>query len=129
MSWKWIITSGGLFTADGYGVPGGIGYAGGNCGKNPEGINNALMVSVHNIGPLPPGSYAFGKLWTPHPKVGPYAFELIPDPKNVMFGRSGFFCHGDTTLPRQASEGCIILPRNIRELMYQSTDKSILVVA
>ena len=127
MSWRYVINKGSLFNPLGLWVV--DGYAGGNCGKNIEGINNALMVSVHNIGPLPPGIYTFGKLWTPHPKVGAYAFELVPDPQNVMFGRAGFFCHGDTVTPRCASEGCIILPRNIREEMYGSEDHKILVVA
>jgi hypothetical protein len=127
MNWKFVIKTGQLFDPTGKLVA--SGYAGGNCGKNPEGINNPLMCSVHNIGPLPPGLYTFGKLWEPHPKVGQYAFELIPDPKNVMFGRADFFCHGDTLKPRCASEGCIIMPRNIRELMYASTVRTIQVVA
>ena len=121
--WKFVITKGSLFNPLGLWVI--DGYAGGNCGKNPSGINNPLMVSVQNIGPLPPGIYTFGKLWTPHPKVGQYAFELVPDPKNIMFGRADFFCHGDTETPRCASEGCIVLPRLVREGMFLSDDRTI----
>jgi hypothetical protein len=127
MSWKFVVKTGELFDSTGKRVA--VGYAGGNCGKNPEGINNPLVVSVPNIGPLPPGLYTFGQLFDPHHKVGKYAFELIPDAKNIMFGRSGFFCHGDTLTPRCASEGCIIMPHDIRVLMYTGTDKQIQVVA
>jgi hypothetical protein len=125
--WKFVITSGALIDPTGKQIA--LGYAGGNLGKNPEGINNPLVVSVHNIGPLPPGFYTFGHLYDPHPKLGRYAFELIPDAQNVMFGRSGFFCHGDTAISRHASEGCIIMPHDIRVLMFTSGDHRLQVVA
>ena len=104
------------------------GYAGGNCGKNPEGINNPDMQSVHNIGPLPQGKYTFG-VPVSQSHLGPYAIPLSPDPNNQMFGRSGFFCHGDTAIPRQASEGCIIMPRAIRNVIGASPDKDLEVVS
>ncbi|MGB8517035.1 MAG: hypothetical protein WCD45_04010, partial [Gallionella sp.] len=81
------------------------GYAGGNCGKNPEGKNNPAMQNVKSIGVLPQGIYSQG---TPiiQSKLGPFAIPLIPDPANIMFGRGSFFCHGDTTPSGNASEGC-----------------------
>ena len=105
------------------------GYAGGNCGKNPEGINNSAMQDKHSIGPLPQGLYTFGTpLLQSH--LGPFAIPLIPNPSNEMYGRSAFYCHGDKSdPPRSASEGCIIMPRAIRNSMWQSDDHQLQVIA
>lgn len=104
------------------------GYAGGNEGKNPEGVNNPDMQDVRCVGPLPEGKYSFG---TPVPQshLGPFAIPLIPDPSNDMLGRSDFYCHGDTTPSGNASEGCIIMPRAIRNAMWASPDHQLQVVA
>lgn len=131
MSWKFVIKKGLIYDPTGKCVWDKA-YAGGNEGKNPEGVNNPLMCSVHNIGPLPPGIYYFDQLVMQHPKLGPYVILLRPDAKTVLFGRSDFRCHGDRTDPKlvhAASEGCIIVPRFIREAMWQSEDHQILVVA
>lgn len=81
-------------------------YAGGNCGKNPEGVNNPDMVNVPCIGPLPPGIYTFGEpVYNSH--LGPTAIPLIPDKDNEMYDRSGFYIHWDTKVSGNASEGCI----------------------
>jgi hypothetical protein len=127
MQWTFVIKTGQMLDPSGKLVA--VGYAGGNLGKNPEGRNNAEMVSVHNIGPLPMGWYTFGQLFNPHPRLGQYAFELIPDPANEMFGRGGFFCHGDTVPAGNASEGCIIMPRLIREQMYEGQIRRLQVIA
>jgi len=104
------------------------GYAGGNCGANPEGVNNPDMQDQHGIGPLPQGVYTFTEAEN-SPKLGPMAIILIPDPANEMFGRSDFRMHGDSiTHPGCASEGCIIMPRNIREAVFAGDDKTITVV-
>jgi hypothetical protein len=97
------------------------GYAGGNEGRNPEGRNNPAMEAVPNVGPLPRGIYAMGEP-VEHSHLGPFAIPLTPDPANEMFGRSGFYCHGDTTPPGNASEGCIIMPLAIRNQMWASDD-------
>ena len=104
------------------------GYAGGNEGKNPEGVNNSAMCNVPDVGPLPPGLYTMG---TPveHSHLGAFAIPLTPDPANEMYGRKDFYCHGDTTPSGNASEGCVILPRDIREMMHTSSDQKIQVVA
>lgn len=105
------------------------GYAGGNKGKNPEGVNNPDMQDVPNVGPLPEGVYTFGKLFL-ESHLGPYAIELVPDPANDMHGRGDFFCHGDHIgAPGTASEGCIIMPRPIRERMFKGVERQIRVVA
>jgi hypothetical protein len=47
-----------------------------------------------------------------------------------MFGRSGFLMHGDNIrLPGTASEGCIILPRDLREAIWNSADHTLEVIA
>ncbi len=120
--WTYQQDTGNLYDPDDAFVA--TGYAGGNCGKNPEGVNNHDMQNVKKIGPLPVGIYTFGEVVLKS-ALGPFAIPLLPDPGNVMFGRGGFYCHGDTTPSGNASEGCIIMPRAIRELMYASKDNRI----
>jgi hypothetical protein len=103
------------------------GYAGGNCGKNPEGRNNPDMQDQAKIGPLPEGLYTRGKL-VPQSRLGKDAIELIPDPNNEMFDRSDFFLHGDTVPSGNASEGCIIQPHDARMEFNSSDDDQIQVV-
>ncbi len=120
-------TTGELFDANGSLMA--TGYAGGNCGKNPEGKNNPAMQNAEKIGPLPEGVYAFGQpILQSH--LGPFAIPLplVPDASNVMFGRKDFFCHGDTTPSGNASQGCIIMPRLIRDKLWTSSDHAVEVV-
>ena len=99
------------------------GYSG-----SPEGKNNTLMQAVHNVGPIPLGSYTIEA--PVDSKVhGPYALGLMPDSMNEMFGRSGFLMHGDSLVaPGSASEGCIIQPRAARETIWESGDHHLQVV-
>jgi hypothetical protein len=98
------------------------GYAGGECGKRPDAVNNPDMESVPQVGPLPRGIYSLGDP-VEHSRLGPYAIPLIPDSENEMYGRSGFFVHGDTIPSGNASEGCIILPRFAREALKNSGER------
>lgn len=123
--WTWAQKTGTL-TRDGAFVA--VGYAGGNCGSNPEGVNNPSMQNVPKIGPLPQGTYTVGEPIA-ESKLGPFALPLQPMPSNEMFGRSDFYCHGDTAVPGQASEGCIILARPIRNEIAESSDKALTVVS
>ena len=102
-------------------------YAGGDCGKHPEGRNNPDMCSVHNIGPLPEGLYTRGEA-VEHSQLGAFAIPLNPDPTNEMYGRRGFYFHGDTEIPGNASDGCIVGPRQVRNDFYASADRQIRVV-
>lgn len=102
----------------------GVGYS----GAEPTGKNNPVMEDTHNIGPIPKGLYTIGDPVnsTTH---GPHALPLAPDTSNIMFGRAGFLMHGDSIEhPGAASEGCIIMPRNIREAVSNSADKKLTVV-
>ena len=127
MTWTYSQSTGQLTDPDGNFVING--YAGGNCGKNPEGVNNPQCESFPNIGPLPRGLYTLG-IPEDNPHLGPFAIPLVPDSSNIMYARGGFFIHGDTSaMNHSASEGCIILPRQFREQMYNSQDHSLQVVS
>lgn len=112
--WTYQITSGTLL-ADG--ETKGHGYAG-----HGKGLNNPAMCNVPDVGPLPKGKYKIG----PHednPRVGKFAMRLTPDASNQMFGRAGFFIHGDNPqMNHTASDGCIILARTIRQDIADSAD-------
>lgn len=117
--WTYEQKTGKLFNPDGNRVA--TGYAGGNGGKNPEATNNPDMQDVENMGPLPRGIYV---METPlkQSKLGPFAIPLTPHPMNEMFGRRGFYMHGDTTPAGNASHGCIIMPRIVRRQCWDSID-------
>ncbi len=120
--WRYEQNTGRLFRPDG--THAGTGYAGGNEGKNPDGINNHDMQNVKGIGPLPCGLYTKGEvIMVSH--LGPFAIPLMPDMRNEMFGRGGFFMHGDTNPSGNASMGCIIQSRAVREEFYASEDGQI----
>jgi hypothetical protein len=123
--WVFEITTGNMYDPNGKLVSNG--YAGGNCGKNPEGIDNPDDEGLKNIGPLPEGIYTFG---TPvdHSHLGAFAIPLIPDPANNMLGRGGFYLHGDTVQYQAASEGCIIQPLPTRDACWASPDHQLQVV-
>lgn len=125
--WTFKQSNGQLFNRDNECIA--TGYAGGNCGKNPEGKNNPYMQEVPCVGPLPRGRYQLSAL-VPQSQLGPYAIVLTPAPTNEMFGRGHFYIHGDRTLmPGSASEGCIIMPRTVRQMMWMSDDHDLLVIA
>jgi hypothetical protein len=120
-------TSGYIFTPDDSYMA--AGYSGGNCGQNPEGVNNPALQTEKDIGPIPQGTYTIGAAFT-DPKRGPVALPLTPDPANDMFGRDAFMIHGDLISgpPFSASEGCIILSRAVREQIAASDDKQLEVI-
>ncbi len=101
------------------------GYSGHN-----GGINDPSQQSVPNVGPLPQGSYTIGPPHTPIDHLGPNALPLYPDPANEMFGRFGFFIHGDNAAANfTASDGCIIMPPTIRQSIVDSGDTALSVIA
>jgi hypothetical protein len=57
---------------------------------------------------------------------GPHVMKLAPDGHDAR-GRSGFLIHGDN-LRHDASTGCIILSRDIREQISRSGDNVLEVV-
>jgi hypothetical protein len=113
--------SSGVLSKDGSLI--GVGYSG-----QPACKNDPNKCSVHNAGPIPPGIYSIN---APVNTVthGPYVLPLTPHPSNEMFKRSGFMMHGDSVVhPGTASEGCIIMPRSVRESVYKNGDLELEVI-
>jgi hypothetical protein len=99
------------------------GYSGFGPGKNAP-----LLGKERNIGPIPAGKYSIGPAHF-HPKKGPVVMALTPLAGTETFGRSGFLIHGDSKEhPGEASHGCIILARDVREQVASSDDKSLEVI-
>lgn len=120
MTWRYSQSSGWL-SHDGENVI--EGYSGAGDGKN-----NPAMQDVHNVGPIPVGTYVIGAP-SDTKTHGPYVLHLTPDPGNEMFSRAGFLVHGDSVVnPGTASEGCIIVPRKVREQVWDSGDRTLVVV-
>lgn len=94
-----------------------------------EGLNNPDLQHVKGVGPIPEGLYT---IEAPHDSAttGPYTLRLVPDPRNDMRGRSSFAMHGASKSdPAHSSHGCIIAPRARRELVWESGDRTLKVVA
>jgi hypothetical protein len=103
----------------------GIGYSG-----HGSGLNNPAAQNQPNIGPIPAGTYTIGAPHTPPDHLGPLALPLYPNPANTMFGRFGFFIHGDNQFGNNtASDGCIIMAHDIRQQIASSDDKTLTVIA
>lgn len=60
--------------------------------------------------------------------MGHDVLPLTPIGHNAH-GRTGFFIHGDSVArPGTASEGCIVLPHDVRVRLNAGTDKTLQVV-
>jgi Protein of unknown function (DUF2778) len=102
-----------------------VGYSG--AGVSIEaGRNNPAMEGKKSIGPIPRGNYTIGKAFT-HASKGPLCMRITPNGHNAL-GRSGFLFHGNNK-ENNASEGCIIMPPNVRKLIAESGDTALSVVA
>ena len=103
----------------------GSGYSG-----HGTGLNNPSAQNQPNIGPIPQGHYKIGPAHQPLDHLGPLALPLYPDAANTMFGRFGFFIHGDNPqMDHTASDGCIVLSRPLREAIAASGDADLTVIA
>jgi hypothetical protein len=121
MTWTYHQATGALYRDD---VNFGNGYSG-----HGEGKNKHDMQDMHNVGPIPVGNYTIEGPPYDTTTHGPFVLRLVPDPENEMFGRSGFLIHGDSVkAPGTASEGCIILSRDVRERIWQAADRALAVV-
>lgn len=101
----------------------------GYSGAPPEGKNNPAMQEMHNVGPIPRGTWKVTGLTLTRTDHGPFVLHLTPQDGTDTFGRAGFLMHGDSIEhPGTASEGCIIMPREVRELVWASGDKELEVV-
>lgn len=92
-----------------------------------EGKNNPKAESWRNVGPIPRGLWKIGDKYHSD-YLGPHAIILEPDGHNAH-GRTAFRIHGDSKRrPGEASNGCIVLRRSIRELISSSEDRQLLVI-
>jgi hypothetical protein len=118
MTWQYRQKTGEL-THDG--VFEGIGYSGTGPGRNdPD------KQSIPDIGPIPQGRYTIeGAI--DMKTLGPCVMGLTPSADDNMYGRSGFFIHGNNIID-DASHGCIILGPVIRRMIASSADRNLVVV-
>jgi len=108
---------------DGQHVAGG--YSGFDNGKN-----NPDMQAVPDVGPIPQGEWTIVGPPVNTAGHGPYVLRLEPAHGTNTFGRSGFLMHGDSIeAPGCASHGCVIMPRAVREQVWNSGDRELQVVA
>ncbi len=100
----------------------GVGYSGRSNGRN-----NPALEAVSNVGPIPRGRYRIGPQHA-HPTKGPYTMGLTPVGHGAQH-RSHFLIHGDSIRhPGDASEGCIVLSRPVRQVISASGDPVLQVV-
>lgn len=122
MTWTYTQSSGAL-SHDGELIA--TGYA----GIGP-GLNNPADQDKPFQGPLPTGSYGIGPVIADGGHLGPYVMALSPWAVNNMFGRSGFYIHGDNQDQNNtASNGCIVLARQWRTMIANSNDTLLVVTA
>jgi len=105
----------------------GTGYAG-----HGSGLNNGALQDQAGLGPLPCGWYTIGPLEAVHVTSEGHTLydscELIPDPENEMFGRSGFRLHGrKSSTDMDASNGCPVLDHAARMRVIGDSVKRLLV--
>lgn len=106
------------------GRPVATGYSGAK-----EGKNNPDLEKIPNVGPIPCGRWTITGPPVDTHDHGPYVLRLEPEAETQTHARAGFLIHGDSKAsPGTASHGCIILPRAIREQVWQSGDRELLVV-
>lgn len=112
--WTWSQRAGAL-SRDGAHVA--DGYSGSGSGKN-----NPLLQAAAGVGPIPQGRWRMLGVEDSR-TTGPFTIVLAAVEGTRTFGRSAFRIHGDSAShPGQASHGCIILPRPIREAIWASGD-------
>ena len=100
----------------------GIGYSGGG-----EGKNDPTKQSVRSVGPIPRGLWVIGEAYNSK-RIGPVAIPLYEHLHNAL-ERTYFRIHGDSiSNPGNASLGCMIFPRRVREAIIVSKDRLLKVV-
>lgn len=90
--------------------------------------NNPSSQEKHGLGPIPRGNWHVATCINA-PDTGPISLILTPWNETETYDRSGFRIHGDSvTHPGDASHGCIIIPRVIRQEIWTSEDHTIEVI-
>lgn len=104
----------------------GIGYSG-----NGDGLNNPAMESTPFVGPIPQGWWRIEGPPFSSSKHGPFCLRLTAYNPDAIFGRTDFLMHGDkidAVGQHLASQGCIIMSRDVREKVWDSHDLVLQVV-
>jgi hypothetical protein len=102
----------------------GRGYSGLGADKNQPQDQDVV-----GRGPIPQGEWIIGPVHN-DPSLGQHVMALSPRPGTDTLGRSGFFIHGDSAShPGEASHGCIVLARSLREAISSSEDNDLTVTA
>jgi len=118
--WTYQQSTGNLYNPSGSKVA--AGYSGYGNGKN-----NPAKDHLKNIGPCPRGLWVMGLPYNSQ-RIGPYSIPLYQHNHDSK-GRDYFRIHGDSsTNPGNASLGCIILPRRIRQKIHLSNCKLLMVI-
>ncbi len=121
--WKYEQSTGKLFSP--YGDLYGIGYSG-----RGEGVNDAALEKVHNVGPIPLGKYNIGHPYT-HRVHGPLTMDLTPQDGTEMFGRLYPLMTSEVVQPPGAeplTDCHIIIGPLVRQAVASSHDRELLVV-
>jgi Protein of unknown function (DUF2778) len=119
MTWRYQQSTGEL-TQDG--IFEGTGYSGTGIGRN-----SPTMQDTADVGPVPVGQYTIESA-IDSDKLGPCVMSLTPAVGDEMYGRSGFFIHGNNAA-NDASHGCIILGPSIRRMIASSADRTLVVIS
>lgn len=107
--WSWDQVQGVLYL-DGARMA--VGYSGRGAGRN-----NPALEREKGVGPIPAGSWRIHKPRN-SARTGPHVMGLSPVGHDAH-GRSAFQIHGDNAAG-DASSGCIVLPRAMRERISAS---------
>jgi hypothetical protein len=122
VTWTFKIATGEFIDPQGH-VLSSTAYSG-----HPPHVNDPTAFKIPMQGPLPPGVYGIGNPRNPPDHLGPVAMPLHPTASTFLYGRSGFFIHGDNAqMNHTASDGCIILGRAIRDMIAESADRQLTV--
>ncbi|MCG6262700.1 DUF2778 domain-containing protein [Vibrio vulnificus] len=119
MSWQYVQATGELYFDEKLVA---TGYSG-----KAEYKNRPKMQHMKNLGPIPRGEY---KIHEPRSsdRTGPYVLPLSPIGHGA-YNRTNFQIHGDSIKnPGTASSGCIIMPRKIREKIWNSGERKLIVI-
>ena len=85
-----------------------------------QGRNSCEWQGAVAKGPIPQGWWDIGKPYNSK-NVGPFSMRLTAREGTQTFGRSAFVLHGDNGDKHlDESKGCIIMPRRIRERVWNS---------
>ena len=120
MTWQYMVSSGTLYH-DGAKIA--RGYSG-----HPPHTNVPGDEAKKDLGPIPRGYWSIGAPYD-SALLGKFVLTLAPKPETDTFGRDAFRIHGDSkSQPGYASHGCIILDRSTRQVVWDSSDRDLLVL-